>query len=117
MSDFNAALAAFIDSVNEDGEAYYAEKLKNLTYSPKFVEGGRKYLKIADCSNAGGKTVYCFVATEDVPAKNVKRGDILKAAGWKAPELSRKNPAAGNIFEPASYENKNKAYGGWLYSA
>jgi hypothetical protein len=116
MSDFNAALAALIDSINVDIEAHYAANLENLEPELVFVDGGRKYLKLAQSQQWGGKRVYAFIAAVDVPAKNVKAGDILKAASWKTPELSRKNPAAGNIFEPASYENKNKAYGGWLYA-
>lgn len=122
MTDFNAALDAFLASVNEDMEKDY-ERFENLTFGDGpdddtngvYVHGGRKYVKIAH--KRGSQTmVYCFVSTVDVPNKNVKAGDILMAAGWAAPALNRKVPAAGNIFDPTTYENKNKAYGGWLYA-
>lgn len=123
MTDFNDALNAFLASVNEDIKAWYEKDLTNLKFGPEedadtngvFAAGGRKYVKVVNKSRSQ-TMVYCFVAAEDNPKKNVKAGDILKAASWKTPELTRKNPAAGNIFDPSTYENKQKAYGTWLYA-
>lgn len=111
MSDFETALEDFINAVNEDGEAYFKENYSNLEWPGVYIEGGRKYIKL--CRE---RSVYCFVAAEDVPKKNVKRGDILKAASWSAPALKRKHPAAANIFNPESYEAAQKARTGWLYA-
>ena len=114
MTDFNTAFANFIAAVNEDQAAYY-EKFGNLTFGegeddyakPVIAAGGRKYIKLTQ-ETGSQNFVYAFVAAVDVPAKNVKAGDVLKAAGWKAPELSRKNPAAANIFDVSSYENETR---------
>ena len=110
MTDFNAALSAFIDSINNDGEEYFAKNYGNIEWDEVSAVGGNKYVKLAHANR-----VYCFVAAVDVPNKNVKAGDILMAASYKAPALNRKRPAAGNIFDLASYESKDKAYGSWLY--
>ena len=58
------------------------EFIASLGYLP-----GRKYLKIVKASSVWG-----FI---NLTNKNFKEGDILKAAGWKAPAL---NKARGNIF-------------------
>lgn len=111
MTDFDTALDNLLDSINADCEKYYKEKLSNLTFVPVERAGGRKYVRINHENR-----VYCFVAAVDVPEKNVKKGDVLMAATWAAPALNRKIPAAANIFKPESYENVDKAYGGWLYA-
>jgi len=123
MTDFNTALDRFIATVNDQTKAYYEANFKNLSFGPNpeddtngvFVHGGNKYVKLATKSGAQTR-VYCFVAAVDVPAKNVKAGDVLMAASWKAPALKRKTPASANIFDPASYENKALAHGVWLYA-
>ena len=43
------------------------------------------------------------------------KGDILKAATWRAPQLKTKNPVRGSIFETSTYESKAGPHGGWLY--
>lgn len=110
---FNIALINLINSINEDGEAYYKQNLPNLEYHPVEQDGGRKYIRLVQKNR-----VYCFVAAVDVPAKGVRKGAILFPASWKAPQLkcASGNPERGNIFEPETYENVNKAYGSWLYA-
>jgi hypothetical protein len=123
MTDFNTALDRFIAAVNADTKAYYEKNFKNLSFGPNpeddtngvYVHGGNKYIKLATKSGAQHR-MYCFVAAVDVPNKNVKAGDVLMAASWKAPALKRKNPAAANIFEPASYETKALSHESWLYA-
>ena len=60
----------------------YAKFVAGLGYLP-----GSKYLKIVK-----EHSVWGFINLKN---KNFKEGDILKAAGWKAPAL---NKARGNIF-------------------
>jgi len=111
MTDFNSALATFIAAINADGEDHYKKHLSNLTYNPVERAGGKKYIRLVNESR-----VYCFVAAVDVPANGIKEGDVLMAASYKAPALKRKNPAAANIFKPATYEGVNKSNGCWLYA-
>ena len=57
------------------------------------IEEGRKYFKII--KTGGQRSVWGFVVKGD-DDKKFKKGDILKAAGWKAPA---RNAARGNILE------------------
>ena len=85
------------------------EDYENFMDNPKmradFREGisylpGNKYLKIAT-----EKSVWGFINLKN---KKFKEGDILKAAGWRAPAL---NQARGNIFN----NNYTIAWTGPLY--
>lgn len=120
MSDFQSALTKFLESVNADMHEHFST-FEHSTfgpgpdddYGPVVPSTGKKYLKLIHKS--GSQTfVYAFVATVDVPEKNVKRGHVLMAATWKAPALARKVPSVINIFEPSTYEGKSKVTDGWL---
>lgn len=111
---FNAALKAFMESVDADVKEDAAKNFSNLTWSddpndpdayffPLEIGGGRKYVKLVSRSGTS-RSVYCFV--------EVSNGRILMAASWKAPS---KLDRGANIWEPASYEDKNKACTRWLY--
>jgi hypothetical protein len=65
------------------------------------VEEGRKYYKLIG-SNGGGtqESVKGFVVKED--EKKFSRGDMLKAAGWKAPA---RNFSRGNVFRKDTFED------------
>jgi hypothetical protein len=65
------------------------------------VEEGRKYYKLIG-SNGGGtqESVKGFVVKED--EKKFRRGDMLKAAGWKAPA---RNFSRGNVFRKDTFED------------
>lgn len=106
MNDFQTSLDAFLAAVNEGFNKKNAEMAENFPegyYKPVSVEAGSKNLRIV-CTSGGSRSVYCFVSKET--------GDILKAAGWKAPAKG----ARGSIFKPESYEKaKSDPYTGWLY--
>jgi len=57
------------------------------------IEEGQVYLKVITTRSGSSRSVHSFIVKEDGP--KFKRGDILKAASWKAPA---KNQARGNIF-------------------
>jgi hypothetical protein len=65
------------------------------------VEEGRKYFKLIG-SNGGGtqESVKGFIVKED--ERKFSRGDMLKAAGWKAPA---RNFSRGNVFRKDTFED------------
>lgn len=80
-------IIADYDKFMPDSESMKQDFRDKLGYQP----GGRKYLKII-----AGNSVWGFI---NLTNPNFKEGDILKAAGWRAPAL---NQARGNIFEEYS---------------
>ena len=71
---------------------YFKETVDNFDDSIT-VKTGKKYIKIIRDNGVWG----FIVNTDD--DKLVKKGDILKAAGWNAPA---RNAARGNVFEEYS---------------
>jgi hypothetical protein len=68
---------------------YYASSFPNLTPSLLEMSDGRRYIRV-DCICNGGsgqRSVWAFI--------DKKTGDILKAAGYKAPAKH----ARGNLFD------------------
>ena len=57
-----------------------------------YYEVGRKFIKVI--KGGAGTSVHSFIVTED--NGKFKKGDILKAASWRAPA---KNFARGNLLE------------------
>ena len=79
---------------NTDMSKVYAEeRMKDFKETLKFEEG-RVYVKVMTKNS-----VHTFIVKEDGP--KFKKGDILKAASWKAPA---KNFARGNVFSIDSYK-------------
>jgi hypothetical protein len=68
----------------------------NLDYMENFdIEEGRNYIKIIRSRRGSiGRSVSGFIVKKDT--KKFKRGDMLKAAGWKAPAT---NFARGNVLD------------------
>ncbi len=94
---FDTAIDKMLDAAAADYDGRWGDGAvfrKNLR-----PDGGRKYLRIISDHN-GGARVWGFVVKEDGP--KFKKGDILKAASWKAPAT---NSARGNIFDE-EYEVK-----------
>jgi len=74
---------AFID--NERMQSEYADGLR--------LEGGNKYIKVTMASGSQ-RSVWGFIVKEDTG--KFRKGDLLKAASWKAPAL---NMARGNVLD------------------
>ena len=84
----------------------------NKTWNFK-IEYGKKYAKIISETNGGpgggSKSVWGFVALQDMTVGGIpyKRGDLLKAASFKAPAKH----ARGNLMEgTAEYDLYGPAY-------
>ncbi|WJZ48490.1 hypothetical protein [Actinomycetia phage DSL-LC01] len=101
------AVDQLIDFMNEANKRHHAEKFPTLTPDTYELVGGRKYLKIAEVSQYGGRSVHCFVDAET--------GGVYKAAGWKAPAL---NGERYNLLDPKSFEELKRRwdpYTSYLY--
>jgi hypothetical protein len=95
--DFNATIETFRAAVekmmNDNSEQMYARdgmtrsfvNLVTLEAGPKFVRVVRQEKRL-DTGEINHRSVYCFVQKDN--------GDILKAAGWKAPAKT----ARGSIY-------------------
>ena len=94
VSDFDSALHRLLDNIHKDyqgwsGRVEYssgAERV-NITIKP-----GRKFIKIIRDTSVWG-----FVVIDDGMHMGfpIVRGDVLKAAGWRAPARHTR----GNIFD------------------
>ena len=71
-----------------------AKMSKNFAETLRF-EVGKVYIKVIT-----NTSVHSFIVKEDT--KQFKKGDILKAASWRAPA---KNFTRGNIFNTESFKN------------
>ena len=79
-----------IDASNRD----YKEFCDNESMVNEFVNGwritnGKKFIKVCE-----RHSVHCFIVKEDF--KHFKKGDVLKAASWRAPAL---NQPRGNVLK------------------
>jgi len=98
-SDMEAALLKYISHIKAD-YANWGERseIRNRMIA-EFDAGAtykihRKFVKVITGQAGGHTSVHSFVMLED--DGKFKRGDILKAASWKAPA---KNFARGNVLE------------------
>ena len=95
----NSEIETLIQQIKADYSRFMApdtdikKEMNEQFYSSVTVEEGRKYTKILT-----GNSVWGFIVSVDND-KKFKRGDILKAASWRAPT---RNHARGNIFETYS---------------
>jgi len=106
---FMDALYNFCGAINKGFEDH-AKGFENLKYGehgtdayfkPVTLEVGSKNVRVVQ--HTGTASVYCFV--------NIETGDILKAAGYKAPAKG----ARGNIFKPETYNGYKLGSIGWMY--
>jgi hypothetical protein len=88
----NPKVAEFLTKLNTERAEYY----KNLDYktgkTDLVMEVGNKFLRFWD-----GTTCWGFISRVDGDLKGspIKKGDLLKAASWKAPAKH----ARGNILD------------------
>lgn len=85
METVEQRLEGFVATVQINIIDSYQRHYKNLAYPTISVDAGSKFYRIVKTTNQ--RSVYCFV--------NKANGDILKAAGWKAPAKHIR----GNIFD------------------
>lgn len=88
----NPTVSEFIKKVNTEIDVYYAKNLSNLTPEHLVLEVGNKFLKLWK-----GTSCWGFISRVDDILKGapIKKGDLLKAATWKAPAKH----ARGNIMD------------------
>lgn len=101
---FDAALTAFVAKLDGIHQAYNDTKRDLFPegyYDKIELEAGSKFIRVVH-GTKGSHSVYCFVEKAT--------GNILKAAGWKAPAKG----ARGNIYKPETYAGAD-LYTSWLY--
>ena len=88
----NPIVAKFIENLDKEREAYYKTAGMPNQYKPVVVEIGNKFIRIWHGSSCWG-----FISRVDGDLKGspIKKGDLLKAATWKAPAKH----ARGNIID------------------
>lgn len=103
--NINDAIDAFIAHAQKLSDARFDERY--LLPKPVIQRaGGEKFLRIAAVSTdkvgqVFSNSAFCFIALQDVSNRTlgeVKAGDVLKAAGWKAPARGKR----GTIFGDAA---------------
>ncbi len=102
--EFQKALDSFIAGVNKvkaDSKLFAPQVVKVRTSTAKYLALDDIEFHHEDLNMEGegkARSIFCFIATEDSNTKalpNVKRGDVMKAATFKAPAKH----ARGNIFD------------------
>ncbi len=88
---------SFLASVQSMSDAYMSKNFPTLTRPTYTIDDGNRYIRVV--CNDSGRRVYCFV--------DKKSGDVLKAAGWKAPAKG----ARGNIFDESNGCSRITPYG------
>ncbi len=88
----NPHVKNFLDKVNADRKEYYEKADMPNQYKELTVEIGNKFIRLW-C----GSTCWGFISRVDGDLKGslIKKGDLLKAASWKAPAKH----ARGNIID------------------
>jgi hypothetical protein len=88
----NPIVAKFIETLDKERETYYKTAGMPNQYQPVVVEIGNKFIRIWHGSSCWG-----FISRVDGDLKGspIKKGDLLKAATWKAPAKH----ARGNIID------------------
>ncbi len=84
-------ITMFQNLLQERMDTYYAEQFQGRIGIPQIsLMAGKRYVRVVESMVVGTvltqKSVHCFIDTTN--------GDVLKAAGWKAPAKH----ARGNIF-------------------
>lgn len=99
QDNFDRALQNFVDYCQMLVDEANA-KMSTGSYQHRATistEPGRRYVRLVRTNESGGRSVHCFV--------DKTNGNVLKAAGWKAPAKH----ARGNIF--GKFEGSMSEYG------
>ena len=82
----------WLEKVDQERKDYWDKTFTHKSYEPLKVKKGNKFMKLID-----GTSVWGFVSMFEGEHKGVpiKKGDLLKAATWKAPAKH----ARGNIID------------------
>ena len=88
----NPIVANFITKVNDERKEYYEKSGHSTKKTELTVEIGNKFIRLWDSSSCWG-----FISRVDGDLKGspIKKGDLLKAATWKAPAKHSR----GNIID------------------
>lgn len=100
----NPIVANFIQKVDSERKAYYEKADMPNQFRPFTVEIGNKFIRLWT-----GTTCWGFISRVDGDLKGapIKKGDLLKAATWKAPAKH----ARGNIIDgTAQYSEYGPSY-------
>ena len=92
---FNEAMDVLLDNIQKD---YAKLNMKHRTSLDLSLKPGRKFIKVVE-----GNRVWGFVSLVDGVHKGapIKRGDIMKAAGWKAAAKHSR----GSIFDAEMHKS------------
>lgn len=93
--DFEVALESFVKGCARIAQEQGVQGLPATEWS---IDVGPKYVRVVRASS-GSRSVHCFVSQAN--------GDVLKAAGWKAPAKH----ARGNIFDASNGLGSMGPYG------
>lgn len=86
--DFATALKAYVVALQDKVDQHQKDNFPSLPRTLITIETGVKYVRVVRNDNGQGGSVHSFI--------NTVNGDILKAAGWKAPAKH----ARGSIYAP-----------------
>jgi hypothetical protein len=98
--EFQTALNLFLTGAQGIIDSYYAANFPNVEKPNLVVQIGAKNVKVINQKRGVNESVYCFI--------DIATGNVLKAAGWKAPAKG----ARGNIYSPQNGTEGVDAYGG-----
>lgn len=97
---FDYALSNFVVGCLDIANAHREKHFPNLPRVTLETMPGKRYIRIVRSDESGvQRSVHCFIDTTN--------GDVLKAAGWKAPAKH----ARGNIFDEQNGLGKMGEYG------
>lgn len=110
------AFLSFVAAVAALREAYRVENQYTFVTNMGAVAGeeGGRFVKVYSTetrpNGSVAKSIYCFIALEDFETKglgNVKKGDVLKPASYKAPAKH----ARGNVYDEKNGLGTCNSYG------
>jgi hypothetical protein len=100
----------YVQAVRDATAKYFADRLPNLQAPMTYAEPGRRFARIVQ-ERANQRTVHAFV--------DLTNGDVIKAAGWKAPQKDKDGFAVR--YRLADDEDRARCYsdidpnGSYLY--